>query len=210
MRNQGVSSAGPLANISMFDNHFALPFAGVLITQALVVGLAFVGRDTTARRVIFLLSSMACLHMIYWIFISVGWPRYALSGIFYYASALASVGLLMKSRSVAIVLAAAFIAVHMGRIADLTNLITATMEQGVLPSAHQQALADTANFAASLPQGRLLSGSWATTIDVEYAMPRVGNFVRFDHATDPGLYYLVVNTILTSGPLQMGRFRQFS
>jgi hypothetical protein len=200
-RDQGVGGGGnPFERMDSFNKSFGISFAIVLVTEVVVLASAFWYKQSLiSRRLILLIGAASIVHLCYWLFASVGWPRYALVGLVYYSALIGCIALtprLLNGAAIGVLL----LVLQFGHFEASRDIVRGAIQDGFGRSAHERALGATAQYAESLPKGSLASGWWGSAIDVEYALPTVGNFIRIDQPGLPSTVNLVVNSVLSTGP----------
>ncbi len=188
------------SNSLIMQRHFG--YSPIVLLLVAVVVSALVVCYCKEHRLRFLLAALigaAIVNSLWWLFSSNGWPRYALIGLFLYFSALPCLLFVKQSKLIVGSLAALILClfwVGYARFAEpgafvrkyryaytprVTNLIKATAEL--------QELRQNEPF---------VMGWWATAGDLEYSLPTIGNFVRYDHvdrSRDTGDLILVRNKV---------------
>ena len=174
------------------NGHALLERMGWSLLLLLVVALvssAFVARfaaNDFIRRFFALLMAGAWLHLLWWILLSNGRPRYALIGLFLYFSALACCVLVRVAwwmRSTATV---SLLVVFFSGYARTIDPVRFVAENKFNYSPRVANLLKTVALLESLSADRpFVGGWWATVADIEYAMPSVQNFIPIDRVEAP-------------------------
>ena len=182
----GAAEAGVLShpldlaakNVDTFQKHFnfsiwLLPLAGLMI-----VPLCWLANDAGIRRTAALLLGAVYVHLLWWIAFSPGWPRYILIGLLAYAAALATIVYARPAFIGAAILSAVVVLFALANPL-LTYPYQRAIKNGWNESDRVQNLRRTTKILAPLP--RPFVTNWTgTAADIEYMLPTVANFIRFD------------------------------
>jgi hypothetical protein len=177
-----------LERSEILHNHFGcgIPFllAGLVILLILIYRY---GKNDFSQQFCYVLFISAFLHLTWWLLFSNGNPRYALMGIFLYFTAVSGVVFLTWKRMLILTVTGVFaiwmIAFNPGFFNRV--LFLAKFQFGYTPRVTN--LIRTASFLEGLKNDHknvlFVSGWWATCTDLEFLLPEVNNFKRFDHLT---------------------------
>lgn len=155
----------------------------MLLAVALLAAMAVCRHAERPARVLFLaLLAGALTHLTWWAFLSNGRLRYALIGLILYMAAVACAAFARRSWLTALALAPLVLMAGV-RLAQPGAIqparFVARTQYG--PSPRVANLIKTAAFLSTLrAEEPFATGWWATAVDIEYAMPGVGHFVRID------------------------------
>jgi hypothetical protein len=196
-KSQSTAASGDLGNVvaviesalhtysnnsAVMQQHFGYSPLTLLLVGALGVGV--VCRYTDSRFInLFCVWSMtgALLEISWWLFVSNGWPRYALIGLFLYFFAVSSVVFIRQpwwiTTSITILLLISFSAGY-GRFSGPVRFVS-RYQYAYTPRVVN--LLRTVKFLEKLQHDEpFVMGLWSSAGDIEYAMPTVGNFIRND------------------------------
>ena len=166
-------------------NHFGcgIPFllAGLIILSILIYRY---GKKDVSQQFCYILFISAFLHLTWWLLFSNGNPRYALMGIFLYFTAVSGVVFLTWKRMLILAVTGFFaiwmIAFNPGFFNRILFLVKFQFDY----SPRVKNLIRTASFIEGLRHDHknvlFVSGWWATCTDLEFILPEVDNFKRFD------------------------------
>ncbi|MCF6341205.1 MAG: hypothetical protein L3J31_00175 [Bacteroidales bacterium] len=204
--DKGISLSLPeqfLQRNKAMSNHFGFSMF-LLIPLAVLTGfIVFKYAKRKSVRLLFALLMLgAFLHLFYWVFLSSGWHRYALIGLFLYFTALASLLFVDLPRPVIGAILIIFIMLFLSTSKKLNKPVKNVMLYGFHPNPRLVNLQTTVDFLKNYEQQKpFVSGWWATVVDVEYTLPTLQNFKRFDQLgkDDYNRELIVVyNTIYTN------------
>jgi hypothetical protein len=187
----GASDAAPIweraaANSAIMTDAFGF---GPLPLVVAVGGLAWVMRryaDRRARGFFLLLLTSGAAHLLWYVVLSIGNPRYAIIGLLLLAAAAACVALTTPPTISAVCgVCLVLLAIIPARSVVLEPVDAARDGELYRPSERVRRLEATADALADLDDGRpFVGGWWATVVDLEYMLPTVSNFVRVEEV-DP-------------------------
>jgi len=193
----------------VFSEHFGFSIYLLLIVAAITTTVVYYFSDKKFVRLLFsLLMFGALLHLFYWIFFSIGWIRYVLIGLFLYFAALSSLFLIKFPKNL-ISISLLFI-IFISPIARLKNPINHFEKFGFHYDNRLVNLQRTVSFLKNYNHDRpFIAAWWASVADVEYAMPELQNFKKFDYLKkeDYGRdLILVSNTKFTDERFHLDKF----
>lgn len=171
------------ANAGIMQDHFRYSPFTLFVIIALVGWLVCCYAEVRIARLLYVwLATGSLILGLYWLFVSKGWPRYALICLSLYFAAISCVVFIKQSRlivgSITLLLLITFSASY-ARLIDPFRFV-ATNKFGY--TSRVVNLMKTVSFLKGLQEKEpFVMGWWATAVDVEYAMPGVGHFVQYDH-----------------------------
>jgi hypothetical protein len=156
-----------------------------LLILMLVLGGGIVAwQSAEARRLYAYFASAALLHWIWWVFVSPpGWDRYMLPGLVYQAAAFASLAYAVRAqRVIATIAIILLVGLHYTDPVASTRPIQRSIANHFKESPELAHLREAAEFLRNLSgQHTFVTADWITSVGLEYMLPTVGNFIRFDH-----------------------------
>ncbi len=169
------------------QQHFG--FSAPLLLVVLVgcaIPFYFSIQDLRARRLFTWLAAGAMVNAAWWLFMSIGWPRYALIGLCLYFAALACVVFFVRARwAVAVALSILLLFAFDCGLSRLEAPVKFVAETRYRETPRIRDLLKTASLLEHLENERpFVMSWWGTAIDSEYALPTVENFVRYDHVPE--------------------------
>jgi hypothetical protein len=183
----------------MYDN-----FGFTLITLLLIAVLAgilihYFTKHRYIKNIFYLLMSGAFIHLFWWVFLSKGWPRYAIIGLILYFSALSCIIFINRSRIISFSIILLLMVVFSFGNKSLLSPISFVLEYKYEYTPRVKNLLKTAEFLKGYNQDKpFISSWWATYADIEYTMPAVGNFKCYNRLNETDYnreLILVRNTI---------------
>lgn len=176
------------SNASTMQAHFGYSPIALLIVAGGVGLLVYHHVQERGLRLLFTcLMGGALVHLSWWVLVSTGYPRYALIGQFMYACAVLCA--VFAARSWPAVVWTAPLLLLVGVRLDSPGAVQPArfvLRHGFAYTPRVTNLVKTAAFLSTLGDGQpFVMGWWATAVDVEYAMPRGGNFIGSHHVA-PG------------------------
>lgn len=171
------------AHFISMGQHFGFsPVALLVAMTGTAILVHLYAEENSTRRLFGWLAGAAVLNAVWWLFISDGRPRYALIGLFLCFSALSCVVFMRIPWAVAGALCSVLFfefACGVSRLERPIKFVAATQFH---ETDRVRNLSKTASFLERLGDERpFVTSWWAAAIDTEYALPTVGNFVRFDY-----------------------------
>lgn len=169
-------------NDTMFK-HFGFSIIYMLIVAPIISYLVYNYAIKRHIRLLFTFLMLgAFFHLLYWTFLSLGWHRYALIGLFLYFAALGCIIFVKLPKSVIITIIFFIILVFLGPVQRLKRPITNMVNHGFSYNERLINLKKTVEFLTLHKQDQpFVSAGWASIVDVEYAMPSLQNFKRYDY-----------------------------
>ncbi len=164
-------------------NHFGFTPLLLVLIGGVVAYLIYKYSNITSIKIVFTLLMLGALsHLLYWVFLSTGWHRYALIGLLLYFAAISCVVFLKLPTPVLVLLVLALIIIFISPLSRLKKPIIDSINQKYSYDTRLNNLIKTVEFLNKHEQNKpFISGWWASIVDVEYAMPDLENFKRFDH-----------------------------
>jgi len=170
-------------HVGVFRGYFGMSVWLVLAVDVCVAGLVWWrAQDRRAVALSLFFASAAMVHLLWWLFFSLGWPRYALIGLVLHAAALSTL-VYVRPAALAAMLVIVVAAVHSPGLDRLQAAKHALGRGGREPEriAHlRQAVAFLTHMGDSRP---FVSSWWATVADLEYALPSPDNFRHYNVLT---------------------------
>jgi hypothetical protein len=171
------------ANAGILQNHFGYSPLTLLAVMVLVGCLIYrCARLPLVRSLYTLLAAGSLIGALWWLFISNGWPRYALIYLVLYFTAISCVVFIEQSRLMVGAVTILLLIVFSASYQRLMSPIRFVAANKFRYNSRVVNLAKTVTLLQGLRQDEpFVMGWWATAGDVEYSMPSVGNFVQSDH-----------------------------
>ena len=172
-----------LAYAPAMYQHFGFSPLELLLVLAMVVMLVcYYPAEPRIRLYCLWLSGGALVYGVWWLLFSTGSPRYSLIGLSIYFAAVACVAFISLPRpivgSIAVLVGLLFSSGY-PRLVEPLKFVQ-TYKFGYTPRVVN--LMKTAKLLEQLrPDEPFVMGWWATAGDVEYGLPTVDNFIRYDN-----------------------------
>jgi hypothetical protein len=150
-----------------------------LLFIAIIASLSifYFERQKYIRTVFVFLMIGALLHLLWWVFSSYGWPRYAVIGLMLYFTALSCVIFIRKSRIFTFSIVLLFLIIFSIGNKKLLSPVLFVLENRFDYTPRVKNLLKTAQFLKDYSQDiPFISSWWAIFSDIEYTMPSVLNF----------------------------------
>ena len=173
-------------NSAVMHQRFGYSPLTLLLVAALTVGLVRRYADSQFIKLFCLLSVTAALIEIsWWLFISNGWPRYALIGLFLYFFAVSCVVFIRQSWLITSSITMLLLLVFLPAYSRLSDPIRFVWKYRYAYTPRLVNLLRTVRFLEKAQHDQpFVMGVWSTAGDIEYTMPTVGNFIRYDHVPE--------------------------
>lgn len=171
---------------SMFNEHFGFSLVLLFIVAVIFSFLIYYFSNKKFVRYSFTLLMLgAFTHLFYWVFISIGWFRYSLIGLFLYFAALSTIVFIKKPKLLIIIILLSTAALFLRPFQRLMQPIKSMEVNMFQPDRNEKNLRKTVAFLENMDANSpFVSSLWTSIVDVEYAMPGLQNFIRFDHLTE--------------------------
>ncbi|MCF6171606.1 MAG: glycosyltransferase family 39 protein [Bacteroidales bacterium] len=144
----------------------------------------------------------AFFHLFYWVFFSTGLFRYTLIGLFLYFSALSCILFIKIPRPLIAAISLLFVLLFLSTSKNLQKPVSTALTYGFNYNTRLLNLQKTVAFLKDYQKDKpFVSSWWASVVDVEYAMPTLQNFKRFDKLGTSDYNHdliLVSNTVFTN------------
>jgi hypothetical protein len=178
----------PLAHISGQLTFFQESWhqSPLLMIMLLLGGGVLAWQFAEARPLYAYFATAALIHWIWWVFISPpGWDRYMLPGLVYQSAAFASLAYAIRvQRTIATIAIILLVGLHYTDPVASTRPIQRSIVNHFKESPELAHLREAAEFLRSLSgQHTFVTPDWTTSVGLEYMLPTVGNFIRFDHVS---------------------------
>jgi hypothetical protein len=176
-----VYAANAAGHYPAFGAHFGFSLLALALLCAFALFVVLTrARAPGARAFACALAAGSALSLAWWLFASIGWPRYAVIGLVLAAALLACAAFARPASGalIAVLVLAVVVRPHAEKIADNLRF---SFGQGFAETDRVRRLHETTAFLAAHPGAPLLSGWWATDVELEYTLPTVANFTRWDH-----------------------------
>ena len=170
-------------NAVTMQQHFGHSPITLLVIAALVGWLIYNYSRQRAIRLLFTwLMAAALMQLLWWLFLSNGWPRYALIGLCLYFAALSCLVFTGLSWKVVGTIAALLLITFSAGYPRTAAPIKFVMQTKYEYDARVINLLKTVTLLDRVSKNEtFVMGWWATAGDLEYSMPTIGNFVQSDH-----------------------------
>lgn len=188
----GLSGVYPGISFSVYENflqrskimsdHFGFsPILLFLVATILSYIVYHFAKRRYVRLVFAFLMLGAFFHLLYWIFLSNGWHRYVLIGLFLYFTALSCILFVKLPHSIIFTIVLVLIIMFSRPLKRLKKPVSYVLEYRFNYNERLVNLLKTVEFLKDYEQNKpFISSLWASIVDVEYAMPTLQNFKRFD------------------------------
>lgn len=162
--------------------HFGFTPLSLILVGMAVGFLIYRYSKSKYIKIIFTLLMLGALtHLLYWTFLSTGWYRYVLIGLFMYFAAIACVVFIKLPTPIVPILVVVLLLILSSPFNSLKKPVLNAMNQKFQYNDRLKNLQKTVSFLKDYEHNKpFISGWWASIVDVEYAMPELGNFKRFD------------------------------
>ena len=180
--NSSVFALFPTRSKEML-NHFGFTPLLLVLIGGVVAFLIYKYSNNTSIKIVFTILMLGAVsHLLYWVFLSTGWHRYALIGLLLYFAAISCIVFLKLPTPVLVPLVLILIIIFISPLSRLRKPIIDSMNQRYSYNTRLSNLLKTIEFLNNHEKNKpFISGWWASIVDVEYAMPDLENFKRFDH-----------------------------
>ena len=170
-------------NSAVMQQRFGYSPVTLLFVAAFAVCLVHRYADSRFIKLFCLFSVTAALiEVSWWLFISNGWPRYALIGLFLYFFAVSSVVFIRQSWMITSSITALLLIIFSAGYGRFSDPIRFVLKYRYAYTPRVVNLLKTVRFLETAQHEQpFVMGVWSTVGDIEYAMPTVGNFIRYDH-----------------------------
>jgi hypothetical protein len=173
-------------NSAVMQQRFGYSPVVLLLVAALALFLLWRHADSDFIKLFFVFAATGALFEIsWWLFISIGWPRYALIGLFLYFFAVSCVVFIRQSWLITTVITVQLLVIFSPGYARFSDPIRFVLKYRYAYTPRLVNLLRTVRFLENAPHEQpFVMGLWSTAGDIEYAMPTVGNFIRYDHVPE--------------------------
>jgi|GEM_PF-3399946 len=166
-----------------FKDHFGFSIISLFLVACLIGTLiCFSKKNKYVNTIFFLFLAGSFLHLLWWICLSNGRPRYAFIGLFLYFAAISCTVLLNISRIMTFSMIIVFILVFHTSFKNLLTPIEFVIKHHYNLTRYETNLLKTVELLKKLEQKRpFIYTNWATVSDLDYSLPTVMNFKRMDY-----------------------------
>lgn len=194
-------------------DHFGFSmFALFFVAIGMGIVIYFFAEKKYVKLLFPLLILGAGIHFFYWIFISNGWFRYFLPGLFLYFTALSCIVFVRLPKSLIILSISIVAFIFLGYAKSLKRPIEDVKWFGFYHNNRLKNLVKTVDYLKEFENNKpFVYAWWSSIVDVEYAMPTLQNFKRYDQliATDYERELIVVRNTLIPNSTHDKRFSEW-
>ncbi len=195
---------GPLGaydeSLSALSERFRILLPDLVFGGAVVWWM--IRHDRPLTRLFVVLASVVVVHSLWWLFLSIGWPRYFVFALpviaFIFAMPLLVAVPDRRACLVYLLLLLLSSASGWTRLSLPMNRTTSSGGAPFVPTLPAKGLLEATDVLAPIAARRdvIVTQWWATGIDMEYALPTHGNFTHYKDAVaiGRGPYWIAVNT----------------
>ena len=204
---QAASSRAATSPLGVYDESLSALSEGFrILLPDLVFGGAVVWwlirHDRGLTRLFIVLASVVVVHSLWWMFLSIGWPRYFVFAIpaiaFIFTLPLLLTGSDRQARRVYLLLLLLWSSAGWTRLSVPLNSKASNGGGPFVATSRTRALTEVAAYLAPMAarQEIIVTQWWATGIDLEYALPGHGNFTHYKDVAgiDHLPFWIAVNT----------------
>jgi hypothetical protein len=175
-----------------------LPNAGLM----LLIGWFMTYKDEKLKRLLLILVSVVSVYSFWWVFLSIGWPRYFIISLIIMIFAVSLPLLSSRSKASVLLYATLIVFLSSGSWARLKYPFEGWNGEYFSPSSQTANLLETSEYLSRQvrPDEHIATEWWATAADIEYIMDTSQNFTTFrdKRLMREDSFWLVVNTRFVS------------
>ena len=171
------------SNSAVMQQRFGFSPVTLLLVGALAVCLVWRYADSHFIKLFCLFLVTAALTEIsWWLLISNGWPRYALIGLLLYFFAVSCAVFVKRSWLITSSITALLLMIFFPGYSRFSDPIRFVLKYRYAYTPRLTNLLSTVRFLGEVQHDQpFVMGIWSTGSDIEYSLPTVGNFIRYDH-----------------------------
>jgi hypothetical protein len=171
-----------LQRSKVMSDHFGFSLFLLFLVATVLGYIVYTYANRRYVRLLFTFLMLgAFFHLFYWILSSKDWPRYFLIGLFLYFTALSCILFVKLPHSIIFTIVLFLIIIFSSPLKRLKEPVSNVLEYQYNYNTRLVNLLKTVEFLKDYEQNKpFISSWWATIVDVEYAMPTLQNFKRFD------------------------------